>query len=692
MKKSYYLFFLFCFCCLFCFSQNPLVKKWDKRFGGTNEEELYYFQQTKDGGYILGGSSQSGISGDKTQANIGNWDYWIVKIDSLGAKQWDKNFGGTDNDQLYSLEQTSDGGYILGGASSSGVGGDKTQAVWGGMDYWIVKTDSLGNKQWDKDFGGTDYDYLFFLKQTIDGGYILGGWSYSGIGGNKTQGCWGGSDYWIIKIDSLGNKQWDKDFGGANNDVLNSLRQTSDGGYILGGYSYSGMTGDKTQANQGSDDYWIIKTDSLGNKLWDKDFGGTDYDELYSLQQTTDGGYILAGTSNSGLNGDKTQAQWGFGDYWIIKIDSLGIKQWDKDFGGTSWEDEFGNIFQTMDKGYLVVGTSYSFPSGDKTENNLGIEQTWIVKTDSLGNKQWDKTLFTTGHDEIGFGLQAADGCYVFANYDDGSVGGYRTQSSQGSYDYWIIKFCDSTQTILHSNFISSDTNICSESGNCINFSDFSVGNPTSWQWLFPGAIPDTSSQQNPGNICYGSAGTYPVTLIVTNSSGSDTLTVSPMITVGSAPSPPVITVVGTDTLISSHGVTYQWYRNGIVIPNATDSFYIASQGGTYSVQITDGNGCNALSGGTPVGVEELGVSGLEFSVYPNPASNQFRVRSSEFGVKNVQLEIYNVLGEKVASFSPLLWRGDGGEAVDVSSFPKGVYIVQLSDGDKMYRTKFIKN
>src|SRR5204863_252296 len=146
----------------FSFAQNPLVKQWDYRFGGTGNDVLKSVIQTADGGYLLAGSSNSNFSGDKTQNTInGSYDYWVVKIDSIGIKQWDKDFGGTSDDVLVSLQQTFDKGYILGGFSLSGTGGNKTQPSWGGYDYWIIKIDSLGNKQWDKDFGGSDLEYLF---------------------------------------------------------------------------------------------------------------------------------------------------------------------------------------------------------------------------------------------------------------------------------------------------------------------------------------------------------------------------------------------------------------------------------------------------------------------------------------------------------------------------------------------------
>jgi len=315
------------------FSQNPLVKQWDKRFGGTSFDWLQAIEKTADGGCILGGYSWSDSSGDKTQDTKGGNDYWIVKIDSLGNKQWDKDFGGSSNDLLTSLKQTSDGGYILGGSSYSDSSGDKSQASWGPYDYWIIKIDSLGNKQWDKDFGGTFSDHLTALQQTADRGYILGGWSYSDISGNKTQHNWDPShatpDYWIIKTDSLGIKQWDKDFGGTEDDVFSSLQQTADGGYILGGLSRSDSSGNKSQntcSGWPDVDYWVIKIDSLGNKQWDKDFGGTGGDLLASLKQAGDNGYILGGWSNSDSSGAKTQDSWGLADYWIIKTDSMGNK------------------------------------------------------------------------------------------------------------------------------------------------------------------------------------------------------------------------------------------------------------------------------------------------------------------------------------------------------------------------------
>ncbi len=301
--------------------QHALTKEWDKRFGGTLPDEMSICLMTPDNGYLLGGASYSRISGDKTQDNwdttSSTYDFWVVKTDAGVNKVWDKHFGGTDDDGLQpsSLQVTIDGGYVLAGVSASGISGDKTQTNRGGFDYWLVKIDSNGNKIWDKRFGGILDDYLYVMRQTKDRGYVMGGTSYSPIGGDKTHTNWGSKDYWVVKTDSVGNKQWDADFGGTALQDLRALLQTDDGGYILGGSSTSDSSGDKTEANWGYWNYWIVKTDIAGNKLWDKRFGSLGEDGLVAMIQTKDGGFLLGGLSNSGIGGDKTQNTQGGDDY-----------------------------------------------------------------------------------------------------------------------------------------------------------------------------------------------------------------------------------------------------------------------------------------------------------------------------------------------------------------------------------------
>lgn len=440
-------------------AQSPLIKQWDKRFGGTNYESLYALIQNSDGSYILGGYSNSDINGDKSQLSWASPDYWIIKIDSSGIKQWDKRYGGFGVDHLQSLQQTTDNGYILAGYSLSGISGDKSQSNWdpslSTTDYWVVKIDSVGNKLWDKRFGGNYWDYLLSVQQTNDNGYILGGYSLSDSSGDKTQHGWGGWDYWIVKIDSSGNKQWDKRYGGTSNEVFQSIIKSNNNSYILCGLSSSRITGDKSQDNWDTisytTDYWIVKIDSLGNKLWDKRFGGLSHDDAHSILSTSDGNYIIGGESFSNIGGNKTQTSYGIPDYWIVKIDSLGNLLWEKEYGGSDFEGDITNIIQTADYGILIGGMSRSPISGIKTESNLGPQQMWLVKTDSIGNIKWDKTIITNGFDQSCLLVPTIDGCYSIATFTDAGIAGYKSQSnwdpSNVTTDYWIVKFCDTTLT-----------------------------------------------------------------------------------------------------------------------------------------------------------------------------------------------------------------------------------------------------
>ncbi|MBL7914794.1 MAG: T9SS type A sorting domain-containing protein [Bacteroidia bacterium] len=414
--------------------------EWQNTIGGMASDELRTIKQTSDGGYILGGYSESNISGDKTENSKGGNDYWIVKTDRLGNIKWQNSIGGSDADILFSLQQTTDGGYILGGYSKSNISGDKTENSNGDWDYWVVKTDSLGNIEWQNTIGGNSEEVLLSLRQTNDGGYILGGWSDSNISGDKTENSNGSWDYWIVKTDNLGNIEWQNTIGGSSYDYLYSVQQTTDGGYILGGYSNSSISGDKTENSLGGGgDYWIIKTDSLGIIEWQNTIGGSGIDRLFSLQQTSDGGYILGGYSNSNISGDKTENSNGSVDYWIVKTDSLGTIEWQNTIGGSSF-DGLNSIQQTADGGYMLGGFSDSNISGDKSENSNGWEDFWIVKTDNLGTIQWQNTILGNGQDRLHFIQQTSDEAYILGGTSSSNISGDKAENSNGGEDFWIVK------------------------------------------------------------------------------------------------------------------------------------------------------------------------------------------------------------------------------------------------------------
>lgn len=427
MKKQFTILFIF-FGLGFTFSQAPAIQ-WQKSLGGTNIDEASFVRQTSDEGYIVAGRSKSNnifVSG-----NHGNFDYWIVKLDSNGNVQWQKSLGGSGLEEAPSIEQTADGGYILAGASNSN-NGDVT-GNHGGYDFWVLKLDNLGNIQWQKSLGGTSEDYAYSIKQTSEGGYIVAGRSNSNdgdVGANH-----GNYDYWIVKLDNAGNIQWQKLYGGSGIDEAHSIQQTSDGGYIVAGFSWS-VNGDVTGNHGNSSDYWIVKLNNAGVIQWQKCLGGTNADYGYSIEQTVEGGYIVAGHSISN-NGD-VSGNHGNYDYWIVKLNNSGTIEWQKCFGSGFTEYAY-SIQQTSDRGYVVAGWTYPSNSdlGDVSGSH-GYHEYWVVKLDNAGTLEWQKCLGGAYLDEASSIQQTSDDGYIVAGLST-SVDGNVTVN-YGQRDFWVVK------------------------------------------------------------------------------------------------------------------------------------------------------------------------------------------------------------------------------------------------------------
>jgi predicted secreted protein len=340
--------------------------------------------QTIDGGYALAGYTSS--------YGPGIPNFWFAKTDSAGNMQWSRTYGGTGSDIARDLTQTSDGGYALAGSTTSfGAGG---------VDFWLVKTDATGNTQWSKTYGGTGSDYAWSMVQTIDGGYAL-------AGDTNSFGA-GGSDFWLVKANATGTMQWSRTYGGTGIDVARDVIQTIDGGYALAGYTWS--------LGAGMADFWLVKTDASGIVEWNKTYGETADDAAYSMVQTIDGGYALAGDTYSfGAGGV---------DFWLVKTDASGIMEWNKTHGGTR-DDYTLSMVRTDDGGYAQAGYTYSYGAGAKPDF-------WLVKTDSAGNMQWTKTHGGTDDDRAYSVVQTTDGGYALA----GPINSF----GAGSSDFWLVK------------------------------------------------------------------------------------------------------------------------------------------------------------------------------------------------------------------------------------------------------------
>jgi predicted secreted protein len=363
-------------------ADDPPTTKWNKTYGGSRSEMAYCAQQTIDGGYFIAGYTSS--------FGAGAADFWLVKTNSSGNLQWNKTYGRANQDEAYAAQQTTDTGYILAGSTSS--------IETGLLDFWLVKTDSNGQELWNNTYGGSQEDVAYSVDQTADGGYIVAGSTDSFGSGN--------ADFWLVKTDSEGQMQWNKTYGGFYDEVGYSVQQTTDGGYAVCGYTGS--------LGAGYEDFWLVKTDSDGNPEWNKTYGGIDSEYAYFLQQTSDYGYIIAGSTYS-LTTEF--------DMWLVKADSSGNMQWNKTIGGSLDEEAYG-VRQTNDGGYVIAGFTDSFG------NN---REVYVIKTDSSGSIEWAQTYGGAQKDEACAVEQTSDGGYIVAG---------TTYSFGPSWDpnFWLIR------------------------------------------------------------------------------------------------------------------------------------------------------------------------------------------------------------------------------------------------------------
>ncbi len=323
---------------------------WTRTYGGTNFEDGRSVQQTSDGGYVVAGFTNS--------FGAGIYDMYLIKTNSSGDTLWTRTYGGTNDDYGYSVQQTSDSGYIVAGFTYSfGAGLD---------DMYLIKTNSSGDTLWTRTYGGTSYEEGNSVQQTSDGGYIVAGTTDSFGAGNE--------DAYLIKTNSSGDTLWTRTYGSTQFDYGYSVQQTSDSGYIVAGITNS--------FGAGGGDVYLIKTNSSGDTLWTRTYGGTGFDPGNSVQQTSDGGYIVAGFTNSFGAGED--------DVYLIKTNSSGDTLWTRTYGGID-QDQGISVQQTSDGGYIVAGITYSF--------GAGFNDVYLIKTlgDGTVSVEDDRSVMPTG-------------------------------------------------------------------------------------------------------------------------------------------------------------------------------------------------------------------------------------------------------------------------------------------------------
>lgn len=431
------------------FSQAPSVE-WQKSFGGTQEDIAKCVLQTPDGGFIVAGSTASN-DGDCTD-NHGGWDFLVVKTDNTGAVVWKKCYGGSNNDKANTIIKTNDGGYLIGGETNS-IDGDITGNTLPnfGLGYnWIVKINQTGTIQWQKfmPVNGETSSSVKTIIETSSSSFIITGDTYFPNGGN------GYGDIYIATVGNDGsyNPIANIIIGGGFNDFVNDMKATNDGGYIIVGNTNSsdGFFSDTNNFDSSYEDIWVVKLTSNFTVEWLKLFGGGNSEQAFSVEQTNDGSFIVFGKTDSS-DGDITQNQ-GNSDYWLLKLDVQGVLVWQKTYGGTGNDGGY-NIKKTNDGGFILAGRSVS-TDGDITLNNGGWDY-WIMKIDSLGNIIWQKCYGGTGTD-YAFSMDlTSDGGIIFAGQSWPNVLG--ENGNQGFFDFSLIKLSSSqlSTIIFDSNILS---------------------------------------------------------------------------------------------------------------------------------------------------------------------------------------------------------------------------------------------
>ncbi|WP_239004442.1 aryl-sulfate sulfotransferase [Lacinutrix sp. WUR7] len=396
-------------------------------FGGTKNESAQSVVSTQDGGYAILGHTQS-MDFDITDKPNESYDYWVLKFDTENQLQWNKTYGGTGDDRGNTIIQTTDGGFAILGQSAS-VDEDVTQNS-GAKDYWLTKLDAVGNIIWEKSFGYSGVDVGISLLQTNDNGYFITGIldvSASGGAGNTKHA---GGDYWAIKLDATGNTIWSKYYGGSYTDTPHDAVETNDG-YIIVGSSDSDDV--DINNNKGTYDFWVVKIDTTGNIIWEKSFGGSGIDEAWAITNTNDGNYIVVGDTRS--NDQDVSNLLGAADLWIIKISPDGDLIWEKTMGGSSF-DAGRSISKTQDNGFIISGSSRSV-DGDLNANN-GQNDAWVFKIDNNANVSWQKTIGGTNIDFAYDAVQLQNLSYVAvgeSSSDDADL-----TNNKGFTDLLIIK------------------------------------------------------------------------------------------------------------------------------------------------------------------------------------------------------------------------------------------------------------
>lgn len=380
--------------------------EWAANYANYHNDYFYSAHKLPDGNLIFGGSTRY----DNTE----NEDFWLVKTDANGTVLWEQTYGGSGFEKAYTMIPTTDGGFLLGGSgfSTDGDGNNNN----GNSDFWLIKTDANGVLQWQQNYGGSEFDNMFAMQEISNGDFILAGNSRSSngdVGGNN--GSW---DVWVVRVNAQGDLLWEQNYGGSNFERIDDMLQTSNGEFLIAGYTESN-DGDITDGNQGGE-AMILKIDGTGNLIWLKTYGNGITSEVQSLLATDDGKYVFVGRGKT------------------IKIDDNGNIEWEQNYSSQPYVEKFA-IVQTPDGGYIEGGVVMSYENVVVgPEDPIGHWDYWISKTDALGNIEWEESYNYNGtsSDEIETMILCDDGSLILV----GNSRKYDFEVNDINTDAWVLK------------------------------------------------------------------------------------------------------------------------------------------------------------------------------------------------------------------------------------------------------------
>lgn len=437
MKKICYvatLFFLFQ-CSKNEFITEPTIEvseiEFIKTLGGSNNDVLQSVIKSSDAGYAVLGYTQSN-NFDILDKNDTSFDFWVMKFSKDDTLQWNKTFGGSEDDRGADIIATNDGGFALFGFSKSSDNDVNENA--GAQDFLVIKITSSGLISWQKTFGYSGADSGTSFLQTKDSGYLITGvldvTASNGQGNSKRAQKHAGGDIWAIKLNSSGELEWSKYYGGSFTDTPFGLVETNDDSFIIAASSDSNDV--DISNNKGSYDFWVLKISSTGVLIWEKNFGGSEVDEPRGISTTNDGNFVIVGDTRS--SDEDVSSNNGGADLWMLKISTEGNLIWEKTFGGSSF-DVARSVSKTLDNGFLISGNSRSLDSGF---SNQGQNDAWVLKVDANGNKLWQKFIGGTENDFLFDAIQVNETSLIAVGESSSSTGDIT--ENKGFSDALIIK------------------------------------------------------------------------------------------------------------------------------------------------------------------------------------------------------------------------------------------------------------